>query len=289
VFRSRFGLLDPAWYWHNLLAEHTRYGPGLGALGAGDLLRPGLWMTALLAPLGVVGLARRAARERDPAARSLVLPLIMFPSLFALLITSKVASYLLVFWPLVAVAVGWAGWWLWQRWGAQAAEPGLARWLRATLALVVLAAGLEGAGRIWALEQAAAAATPYASFMGQVRGRVLDEAGEAPARVLGLHTFWLGVHDLGYVTWLLPVRLARLSEAGAGAPLTVTLGRLDPTVVLVDPRMREYINSDSPGDTVPGDIAQWLKGGYELAAVLDDPTYGPMEIYRRLATGNGDP
>jgi hypothetical protein len=55
-----------------------------------------------------------------------------------------------------------------------------------------------------------------------------------------------------------------------------------PEFVLVDAAMRQYFTTASPDDPRPSGVYEWLRGsGFTLAAVVDDRTYGRMEIYRR--------
>ncbi len=156
LYAPRFELLNPAWYASNLLHEPQRYHPG-ALLGA---WRPGVWAALLALPLSLGALARRAWRG-DRAARAIVLPALLFPLLFALLIFLKLSNYLVMQWPLWALAVAWGGVALWRRVG----RARYARWARAGLLLLLLAVGAEGGARIVAMQARAASTTPYAVFI----------------------------------------------------------------------------------------------------------------------------
>ncbi|HEX8684282.1 MAG TPA: glycosyltransferase family 39 protein, partial [Ardenticatenaceae bacterium] len=82
-YGPRFDLLNPGWYWANLVQERRRYGPGLGPLGWQYLSRPGFWAALVALPLSLFALFRRALRQDDRAARTIVVPALVLPTLFA--------------------------------------------------------------------------------------------------------------------------------------------------------------------------------------------------------------
>ena len=97
------------------------------------------------------------------------------------------------------------------------------------------------------------------------------------ARILGLHTYWFGLQDFDYRSFLVP-----LNWADEGLPLDQGLARVAPDIVLVDARMRDYFYSNSPDVVADRDrFYGWLEqhGGTVIGRV-DDPTYGLMEVYR---------
>jgi hypothetical protein len=259
VYASRFGLLDPRWYLANLIQEYHRYGPGLGPIGLGWLWRPGFWCLLVALPLSLIALGRRAF-ACDAAARAVVLPAVLFPVLFALLITLKLVNYTLIELPLFAVAIAWGVYTI-----------GLRRpRLRPVFAILGAAVLLEGSLALSELERSAPSMTPYPVFVAEVRQFV-----PAGSRVLGLHSYWLGMQDFNYRSFLVPLNLA-----DAGLPVDQALDQVDPDVVLLDTRMRAYFESLPPG----GDgerFAAWLdRHAAQLLGRVDDPTYGLMEIYR---------
>ena len=150
-YGPRFELLNPHWYWNNLLQEYHRYGPGLGPLSWRYLLRPGFWAALIVLPASLVALAGRTIRRGDQAARALVVPALVFPVLFALMILLKLANYLVTLIPLGAVIAAWGSISLW-RW---AGRDGKWRWVQAVLMALLLAVTAEGLTRIAALEAAA--------------------------------------------------------------------------------------------------------------------------------------
>jgi hypothetical protein len=179
--------------------------------------------------------------------------------MFALLIKLKLVNYTLVELPLFAIIVAWGACAAWRH--------TLVRPLVATVALLI---ALEGAVALGRLEGAAATTTPYPKFAANLRQTL-----PAGARVLGLHTYWFGLEDVEYRSFLLP-----LNWADQGLPLDQALARVAPDVVLLDPRMRDYFNSPE----VAADrqrYANWLtEHQSDLIGRVDDPTYGLIEVYR---------
>jgi hypothetical protein len=261
-YADRFGLLDPRFYLSNLVDEPHRYGPGLGSPGLGWLLRPGFWTLLVLVPASVVALTRRAIRQHDPAARTIVVPTILLPVLFALLLRLKLVNYTLTFQPVLAIALAWgilrALSWL----------PHKARLLAGVLALAVVA---EGVSRLALLETTPA--TPYATFIARVHRTI-----PAGARVVGLHNYWFGFEDTDYRSFVVP--LAWMDPGGL--PLAQGLDRLAPDAVLLDDRLRSYLTYDP---RARAGFETWLSTSRaRLADQVDDPTYGLMQIYVPDAT-----
>ena len=259
IYASRFELLNPRWYLVNLLDEYHRYGPGLGPPGLGWLSRPGFWFLLVSLPASLLALSRRAL-ACDAAARAIAIPALLMPLLFALLITLKLVNYTLIELPLFAVAVAWGVLAVW------CARPRV----RPVLVALAAAVALEGGLALGQLERAAGSATPYPTFISEIR-----QSLPSGARILGLHSYWLGLQDFPFRSFLVPLNLADIGE-----PLDQALDDVDPDVVLFDPRMRDYFQSLPPGGD--GDrFAAWLsRHSAQRIATIDDPTYGLMEIYR---------
>jgi hypothetical protein len=294
IYGNRFDLLNPSWYLDNLTQEFHRYGPGLGAVGPGWVLRPGFWLTAVGLPLALAALARKAVFERGDAgvtvgvtprsytagggggwwtpavraaagaaaARIVVVPAVLFPLLFALFIRLKLVNYTLIELPLFAVVLAWGLAALWRRYPHARVRP--------LLAVLGLAVAIEGTWQIVELELAAQRSTPYPVFIQRVR-----ELLPAGSRVLGLHSYWFGLEDFDFRSFLLP-----LNWADEGVLLDEALSRVAPDVVLIDPRLRAYFAS--PEVQVDHDRLQsWLdRHSVSLIGSVDDPTYGLMEVYR---------
>ncbi len=267
-YGPRFDLLNPGWYWANLVQERRRYGPGLGPLGWQYLSRPGFWAALVALPLSLFALLRRALRRDDKAARVIVVPALVLPTLFAFLLILKLVNYTVTILPLGAVAAAWGVVSLWRR-----LERDRTRWAQALLAALGLLVAAEGVTRIAALQGASATTTPYADFIAQVRSYI-----PPGSRVLGLQDYWFGLDDMDYRAWPVPIWQSDPRYLSPPIPLTEALTAISPDVILLDPRIRApFENNRELGEAFAG----WVeREGYELAGVVEDPTYGPVEIFK---------
>jgi hypothetical protein len=138
------------------------------------------------------------------------------------------------------------------------------------LGVASVAVVVEGSVALAHLEQAAATTTPYPTFIAEVRQYVPPDA-----RILGLHSYWIGFQDHDYRSFLVPLNMTDL-----GVPLDQALSDIDPDVVLLDARMRAYFDS-APASADAALFQTWLaRHDAQLLGQVDDPTYGLMEIYR---------
>ena len=279
-YADRFDLLNLRWYLDNLRNEYHRYGPGLGPPRPTILLRVGFWSALVALPASLGALLWRGLRHSDRAARVVVVPAIVFPLLFAALIRLKLVNYTVAFVPIGAIAAAWGSVTLWTWLG----RTPWSRWAHPALALLLAAALAEGAMRIVALEVAASTTTPYYAYIGQVR-RFIPPG----ARVLGLHTYWFGLEDFDYRSWVVPLAWTDPSNEPAALTLDAALERVAPDIVLVDQRMREYFAAPAyRGQENAARFSQWLlRHDGRLIGRVDDATYGLMEIYqvRRSSAG----
>lgn len=252
-YAPRFDLLNPGWYWLNLTHEWQRYGPGL----AEGWFRPGLWAMLVGLPLSFFLLIGR------PKQWFLLLPAGLMPLLFALFIYLKLANYLVNVWPLLMLVVAAGVVRLWQQ---------SSRW-RPLLLLVGLLVVAEGGWRWANLLQASQQVTAYATFIGQVRQFV-----PAGATVLGLHHYWFELDDHDYRSWALP--LLQSGSYGRGdLTLEQALDQMAPGVILLDPRMGAYFAAEP---IIADRVNLWMSGrGFTLTGIVNDPTYGRMEIWTK--------
>lgn len=270
-FTPRFDLLNLNFYWQNLLREPSRYGPGLGQPGLGYLLRPGFWSISIAVPAGLIFLAARAYQHNDRAARTIVVPALLFPALFGLLIASKVVSYTLIMLPLGYLAAAWGGLVLWD-WADSLPQK---RWLRVILGFLLLLVSLEGVSRVALIESSAQEITPYRSFITRVRQHI-----PPGSTVLGLHNYWFGLEDYNYRNWAVPFFKTDPRYYTPPLSLPEAMGVLSPDVILIDPNMRAYFDSPARDDPIPAAVLSWMAStGYVRTALVEDSTYGPMEIY----------
>lgn len=263
--------LNPAWHLANLLGERHRYSPGLGVPDAPDLLRVGLWTAGILGPVGVGILVRRALIGRDRAARLLVLPLLIFPSVFALVVWKKHASYAIAFLPcaVVAVALGIAALMAWLQ------RQGWVRTARFAAPVLLAAITLEGASRWWILESRGRVDRPYDEFI-----RLVHAPIPPGSRVLGLQKYWFGMQDVDYRTWLVPFRQVDPRLWSPPLSMAAALDLVRPDWILVDKQMRGYLSTATPDDSRAEEILAWMRRrGYSFERRVAHQTYGPMDIY----------
>jgi hypothetical protein len=211
--------------------------------------------------------------RRDPSARALIVPLVMLPALFALLIRLKLANYLVTIYPVLAISLSL---WAVRLWDKTRGMHPAAVWRVAMLA-AALAVVAEGGSRISALEEQARATTPYYNFIGRVRLNVPEGAG-----VLGLHRYWFGMEDHPYRSFVVPIWWADPSRTSPPLPLADGLQRIGPDVVLVDGAMRSYFQSQAARDAGYSEaFDKWLsrRQAYLVGSVVD-PAYGRLDIFR---------
>jgi hypothetical protein len=262
-YANRFELLNPTWYLDNLVQEYHRYGPGIGLLGPGVVLRIGVWVAFLGIPAALAILSWRALQRDDAAARAIAVPGLLIPVLFALLIHLKLVNYTLLELPIESVALGWLGAACWRR---------LDRVGRILLSGVIIAVCLEGTIQLVNLERAAATTTPYSDFAQRVRQYV-----PPGAHILGLHTYWFGFEDVSYRSFLVPLLLA-----DEGMPLDQALEEVQADTFLFDARLRTYFGPTGDASATDRErFASWMqRHNAQLTGTVNDPTYGLMEIYR---------
>ena len=99
--RERFDLLNASFYLNNLMNERHRYFFSNFALTT--LTRSGFWLLIAGVPAAALWLNARAVSRRDPKALWLLVPCVIFPVLFALLIQIKTFNYLVSIAPLFAI------------------------------------------------------------------------------------------------------------------------------------------------------------------------------------------
>lgn len=266
-YAPRFGLLSPSWYLTNIFTEPQRYGPGLENFSYGYLWRPGFWLMLFWVPISYATLFWQVKLFGQKSLQCLLLASVSFPLLFGLLINNKMANYLVAFYPLSAVVVAWGVryWWL--------KLPQFA--IRVTMILALCLVIVEGGGRVVRLHQSAQKTTPHVEFMQQVRSHVPTHA-----RVLGLHNYWFGFTDLSYRSWAVPIMLAG-SDGFSTLTLVQALDQVAPDVILLDDRMRAYFIKH-PKQAQIFNLWQ-AEQEFELIDIVEDTSYGRMEIYGKSA------
>jgi 4-amino-4-deoxy-L-arabinose transferase-like glycosyltransferase len=288
LLAQRFDLLNPRFYLTNLLNEPTRYAR-MRLLGPGQnpLLRAGGWTALLGAPAAMLALLRRQPPDREGDRRAgaraaLSIACCTHIALFALLLQPKTYSYLIAFWPLICIALAWGGVALWD-WRRSLV-------LRGMLAALLAAIIIEGGTALYDVHRSARRLTPYDALEARLAAGI-----PADARVLGLHTYWLGLRDTTYSTWMLPF-LAANPAYSREETLTMSqaLEQIAPDVVIIDPEMDRYLKALADpanpqhqwGVAIAGYFAD-----HQAISVREvvDPTYGRFYIYVLRQEGAGRP
>lgn len=212
----QFDLLNPSFYVHNLLSEHSRY--RLGLRDPGGLGRPGLWLLLLGAPAAVLWASHRAGRLHDREARVLLVPIIVFQLSFALLVKSKTFNHLVSIVPLVAILVA-----CWMAWSLRSLRRGWRALVQAALALTIL----QGASGIAHMLALAGQAEPPDRFF-----RELRQAVPASGRVLAPPEYWLALAGREHRSLYLPFMLMQQTLARP-LPLEAALREISPRFVVL--------------------------------------------------------
>jgi hypothetical protein len=233
------------------------------------VLRPGFLVGTAGSAVAGCWLAWRAFTRQDRAARTIALSGIALVAMYALLLTHKVAAYSAMLAPVFAIALGAGIVEAWRR------VPG--RWTRVLIGLLLGAAVVEGTGSWIARQRAAQDVTPYGVYVAAIAAHV-----PRSSTVLGLPTWWFGLRDREYRSWLLAFFASMPSRTPGPGSVAQILDNAAADVLLVDTRMQSYLDEPHP----PGDVRETIRGwiasrAFDVTATVDDPTYGRTTVYRR--------
>jgi hypothetical protein len=272
---GRFELLEPSFYARNLIHEPERFRAMTGPVKVA-LRRPGMVAVVVGVPAAMLLVLRRRRRGVvDPIGEVAALLLVQ-GLLFAALLTSKRPSYAIALWPLAVLLLAWV---VLRAWSACSQK------LRLGVAAFFLCIAGDGLLGLWHRHAAMAGVTSYDAFEARLR-----EVVPLGARVLGLPRFWLGLQESDYRTWAVPFGVAR--SPGSAVTLRQALEALDPEIVLVDPDMaaalEERARLGHPFHSELVDVLAFFAARRAaLVTVLEDPTYGPVKVYR-LVSSSGE-
>lgn len=265
LVEGRLNLLDPSWYLNNLLREPERYKLGiLQTTPTHLLMRIGLWSSFILLPTSLWKMARQA-KDQAMALLPILIPAVLFPLLFALLIHTKMMNYILSYIPFWAIIIAWGTQQLWDRLSRQKR---LGLWLWGSCIL------FEGTARMLVLEQAATTISPYAQFIEKLRTQI-----PLGARVMGLPNYWFGLEAVDYHAFVVP---AYLAIGHPPLPFDEGMERLHPDIVLIDHRMNTvFENPNTEYGSLSIGFAQWReRHGLLRFGEVEDPSYGAIELWR---------
>jgi 4-amino-4-deoxy-L-arabinose transferase-like glycosyltransferase len=271
---ARFDLLSPGFFLHNLLYEYQRFGTLhlLKSDGSIDWFRPGAWGTIIGTPVALAVTLRHNRITRSDAPVMLAVVLIVQAVLFALLISIKFFNYFIALWPLVVITLAWLGVYLWNRWQQQS--------VRGFLIVLLVAIGIEGTMRIVEEQRRASEATPYNDYEERIATHL-----PVRARVIGLNRYWLGLRDYDYRSWLVPILFSDSLYTQRPVTLDSALEDIAPDILLIDRDMRSYFDEiadpANPRHNDHIELERYMKRhAARQEAVVDDKTYGRMEIIR---------
>lgn len=266
-YGERFDLLNPQWYIVNLSREAHRY-------QFADV--PTALVTCTVLAAGCGTLARAAIKDRrSPAIVILVSALVLVAGL-AWFVESKAQAYLIAVLPLFAIGAAFSFETARQLFKSSPLRRLVAPFVLLVSCAVVIVSAVE-------IDTAARRTTPYRDIVKILRAQVLP-----PARVLGLHTFWFGLEDLELRDWIVPLQWSTAHPDKTPMSMTSALDRLAPDTVVIDPRMRVYLESVS-NDPRPTQVSAWLSANHFYCALeYENATYGRFQVYRRAsATAHG--
>lgn len=261
---AAFDVFNPQFYLDNLAREVQRF----------DDIRPwegfGVWLAAIALPVALASMIVHARLQGD-RLRLIGWLIIGQQALFSLLLTAKTPRYFIAVWPYAVIALAWLGVTVWRRWQTPIVRSGLV----VCMALLVI----DSSSAIWQRRLVLASTTPYAVFTARVAKLI-----PPGARVLGLHTYWLGLRRFDYRTWLVPLLLADARYVDAPLPFDAALVKVNAGVLLIDPAMRETLAAMAR----PGNARQVMFDRYRaylnrtqarFIGEVDDATYGLMQVY----------
>jgi hypothetical protein len=122
--------------------------------------------------------------------------------------------------------------------------------------------------------------TPYLSFERRVAEHI-----PAGSRVLGLHGHWLGLSEYPFTSWWAVLNMADADRYHAEVSLAQAMERAAPDVILMDDNMRTVFDRAAKPTAARHEqylsYLEFLRAHeVELAATVEDPTYGTMRILR---------
>lgn len=272
---GRFDLLDPAFYWQNLLREPGRFHRWLEGGFPATLLRPrvGIWLLLGLLPVAFVILTRRVLRPDSRASDVLLWISLPFLELcLALLIYMKRPNYVALLLPFLGLWLGIAGTTVWRL----TAKKKLAR---VSIGLVLCLALVETGSALAAMRRAARTTSPYL----EVCARIAHQLPTA-RRILISQPYWLCLEQAGDYE-LRSIHLAFLLAKTMS--VDTALAGIAPDAVIIERRFLEPEPNDprgpqpgSPGKEFFLEVAGYLERRCSAdVGLVDDATYGMIEIY----------
>ena len=210
----------------------------------------------------------------DNQIRILLASVGIMGGLFALLLSFKTFSYLATVWPLFALIIATGFLKAWHL-------PKQARWWQPLLVGLLLLGVVEGLLTRWRITTLAAQTTTYQAYSETIR-----QALPAERRVMGLQHYWLGLFQTtaDYRSILVPIFWTDAKYVSKPVPFPQAAEAIPPDTILLDQIMLDFLaeRAGNPDQFHPlrQQIRDYLSSRRAtLIGVVDDPTYGRMEIY----------
>jgi 4-amino-4-deoxy-L-arabinose transferase-like glycosyltransferase len=223
-----FNVFDPNFYAANWLHEKMRYQPFL------DGLSQTLGASCGLA-LVILGLVWLTIRHRASSNRAfvIVITLIVLMILFALTISVKTFTYLVLLWPLLGLiaASGWVALW----------HSSAHRIWRLAFILISSVIITEGLISTIHMQQVASETTPY-----RVYTRAIDAYLPLNRRILALQHYWFGLapRTPNYRSFLAVVNLTNPQYVRYPITFAAAADISPPQFVLLDQNMNDFLSEN---------------------------------------------
>jgi 4-amino-4-deoxy-L-arabinose transferase-like glycosyltransferase len=276
---SRFDLLNPIFYFRNVVTEPLRYLSWIG----GDLRRPilwprlGIWVVCLgLIAVNVV-LLIRIRRSGWLADRLLILSLPVLGGLLAILISFKRFSYVALLMPFIALEIGLLLKLVWA-WSRKGARPSAI-----IVVMIVIGLILEGGAGVVGSLQSGSATRSYLEVTREVASVI-----PAGSRIMMLHRYWLGLHE--YHARSVDLAFVRANSQYGYSPtpsMEEVILEIDPEYIIMEDNLLQTGLEPSFAEVNPVIANQWHQFDQYLnlycadqVASLIEPGYGNIKVLR---------
>jgi hypothetical protein len=250
-----------------LALEGQRY--NLGVRNLQSLARIGLWMLVGGVPIATVWVVAKTARNSYRKGLWLLVPSLLFPVLFALLIRVKTFNYLVSIAPFYALMVAWCIVALFNR----------GRGARAVVVLILAISTVQSAWSIGAMQFFANRHGRDTNIFYQRLQKVTPPQG----RILGAPQYWLAMPQRDYRAAILPFFLSNPRLNQHPLKFEEALTQIKPDIVFIDAHIADI--SDNYGehlrDTLRAPLRDFLqKRNARLIARIADNYGEPFLIYQ---------
>jgi hypothetical protein len=209
-------------------------------------------------------------RRRTTGELALLLASVVQLVCFVALLQVKSINYTIAIWPMGAL---WLAWLTLELWDRRAVA------LRGLIVAIGAAVVIEGALALATAAREASRASSYDWYEQQIAACV-----PTGSVVLGFQHYWLGLHNMSYRSWLLPLNMTNPAFETNPVSPDQALDRVNPTIILTDRYARQLFNQAANPTHPYHDLANGFdrfraRRPLVPRCVVRDATYGTMEIY----------